>query len=151
MNDNTKIKYNLARLYEYVDDVFDLCLDYKFDIDKILHNKYNRYAINMCIVQMGEHANRIKGLDEDLYYDKDLSLFQIKGMRDRITHSYGNIDYDIVKEVLEKGIPELKTYLEKNVIKEVLQNPYVLFEKEYDDVIKESQKQSIKPKMKIRL
>ncbi len=39
MNDNTKIKYNLARLYEYVDDVFDLCLEYKFDIDKILHNK----------------------------------------------------------------------------------------------------------------
>lgn len=102
MNDNTKIIYNFARMYEYVKDINDLCLDNQFNIDKILDNKYNKHAINMCLVQIGEHAKMIKSLDENLYYDKDLSLFQIKGMRDRITHSYGNIDYSIIKDFLRK-------------------------------------------------
>lgn len=34
----------------------------------------DRYAINMCIVQMGEHTDRIKALDEKLDYDRDLFL-----------------------------------------------------------------------------
>ena len=138
MNDNTNVKYNLARMYEYVNDIFNLCNEHNFKTDDVLNNKYNRYAINMCIVQMGEHANRIKVLDAGLYNDEKLSLFRIKGMRDRITHSYGNIDYDIVKNVLEIGIPELKRYLENNINHEVLQNPYVLYEIEYEDLVSRS-------------
>lgn len=141
MNDNTKIIYNFARMYEYVKDINDLCLDNQFNIDKILGNKYNKHAINMCLVQIGEHAKMIKSLDENLYYDKDLSLFQIKGMRDRITHSYGNIDYSIIKDVLVNGIPELKDYLEKSADSIVLQNPYILYEEEYEDVLKRIKKE----------
>ena len=62
-------------------------------------------------------------------------------MRDRITHSYGNIDYSIIKDVLVNGIPELKDYLEKSVDSIVLQNPYILYEEEYEDVLKRIKKE----------
>ena len=135
MNEKTKVMYNLARMYEYVRDIDDLCEKNNYDIDRILSNKINRYAINMCIVQIGEHANRIKAFDMQLDFDQNLSFFQIKGMRDRITHSYGEIDYSIVKDVLQTGIPGLKIYLENELPMELLHTPYTLYEEEYDELI----------------
>ncbi|MBE6120146.1 MAG: DUF86 domain-containing protein [Erysipelotrichaceae bacterium] len=141
MNEKTKVMYNLARMYEYVRDIDDLCEKNNYDIDRILSNKINRYAINMCIVQIGEHAKRIKAFDMQLYYDQNLSFYQIKGMRDRITHSYGEIDYSIVKDVLQTGIPGLKIYLENELPMELLQNPYALYEEEYEDVLERLEKE----------
>ena len=67
--------------------------------------------------------------------NENLKLSQIKGMRDRITHSYGDIDYSIIKETLEKDIPSIKAFVEQTVDKEILDNPYTLYEMEYDDFI----------------
>ena len=138
MNVETQTIYNLARMYEYVTDIFNLCVINNNNFEKILNDKYQRYAINMCLVQIGEHANRIKTLNENIYFNRQLSLFQIKGMRDRITHSYGNIDYNIVKDVLRRDIPDLKKYLEENIAREVLDNPYILYDEEYKDIVRHS-------------
>lgn len=135
MNDKTITMYNLARMYEYLQDINDLCENYNYDMDRILENKFNKHAINMCLVQIGEHANTIRKYDKKLYLDENLCLFQIKGMRDRITHSYGNIDYSIIKRVLINDVPTLKGKLEALVDYELLNNPYILFENEYDDIV----------------
>lgn len=137
MNDQTKIIYNLARMHEYVRDAMTICEQHDYDYEEIIENMVTRYAINMCIVQMGEHAARIRDIDRGLYRDSRLSLFQIKGMRDHITHSYGNIDYKVVKNVLKNDLPEIKAGIEKMVHPDVIKNPYMLYEQEYEDYLDE--------------
>lgn len=35
MNEKTKIKYELAKMYEYVSDIDDICKRYNYDYDVI--------------------------------------------------------------------------------------------------------------------
>lgn len=51
MNKETVKFYNLARMYEYLADIEDL-KSHK-SIEEIFSDKMNRYAIAMCITQMG--------------------------------------------------------------------------------------------------
>ena len=74
---------------------------------------------------------------KSFYDNNELKLYQIKGMRDRIVHSYGKIDYDIIKESISKDIPVLKGKIENIVDEDILDNPYLLYETEYDDYIDE--------------
>lgn len=58
-------------------------------------------------------------------------------MRDRIVHSYGKIDYDIIKESISKDIPQLKHNIEEIVDEDILDNPYLLYETQYDEYVEE--------------
>lgn len=138
MNDKTKIYYNLARAYSYVVDIGAICNKYDNNYEMIISDVVSKHAINMCLVQIGEHAARIRDIDINLYKDKQLGLFQIKGLRDRITHSYGNVDYSIIKSILQEDIPKLKEYLENSIVEDVLNNPYVLYDEEYDVIIQQN-------------
>lgn len=137
MNADTKIKYNLALMYEYINNILEICAEYNNDYEKVLSEKKNKLAINMCIVEIGEHCTRIRDIDEKYYEQNEkFKLFQIKGMRDRIVHSYGKIDYNVVKEVISVGVPKLKKDIESEVDKDILKDPYVLYEIEYADYVK---------------
>ncbi len=138
MNDKTKVYYRLTRMYEYARDICTICERKDFDYENVIEDMVSKHAVNMCIVQLGEFANQIKQVDEQFFKDCGLSLPQFKGMRDRITHSYGDIDYAIVKSVLKDHIPELKKNLENIVPKEILENPYSLYDTEYDDIVNSS-------------
>lgn len=138
MNEKTKVMYHLARSYEYLSDINEICLMYNYDLNKVTNSKISRHAVNMCLVQIGEHCAKIRDINKDFYNNSRLYLYKIKGMRDRITHSYGHIDYDIIEKVLKEDIPYLRKYIEENINNEVLENPYILYETEYDDYIKET-------------
>lgn len=140
MNNKTIIMYNLSRMHEYARDALIICEQNDFNYEEVIENMITKHAINMCIVQLGEHAARIRDIDMQFYRDTSLNLFQIKGMRDRITHSYGNIDYKIVKNVLKMDLPKIKAEIERRVHSNIIKNPYILYEKEYDDYIKEIEK-----------
>lgn len=144
MNDKTRIMYNLARMYEYAKDVIDICKQNEFDYESIVENTITKHATNMCIVQMGEHAARIRDVDMSIYRSSDLNLFQIKGMRDRITHAYGDIDYKIVKNVLKNDVPKIKKSIEQMVDPDIIENPYLLYEQEYDDYVNEKERMTQK-------
>ncbi len=137
MNEKTKVMYHLARSYEYLLDIDEICSMYDYDLNKVTNSKISRHAVNMCLVQIGEHCGKIRDIDKEFYNSSRLYLYKIKGMRDRITHSYGHIDYDIIEKVLKEDIPYLRKYIEENINHEVLENPYVLYEMEYDDYIEE--------------
>ena len=131
MNAKTKTIFYLARMHEYTSDILEICKKYHNNYDIITTELVSKHAINMCIVQLGEHANQIKRTDTALY--SSTCLHQVKGMRDRIVHSYGNIDYHIVREVLKDGIPELHKMIERMVPGSLMNNPYILYEIEFED------------------
>lgn len=125
--------YNMARMYEYARDALEICRQNEDKYDQVIENMVTKHAVNMCIVQMGEHAARIRDIDPEFYRESQLGLYQIKGMRDRITHSYGEVDYAIVKQVLERDIPVFVASVKEQIPEEILNNPYQLYEREFED------------------
>lgn len=131
-NKETTVVYLLASIYEYVNDITEFCEDSCWDVDKILSSKHYKHAINMCIVQIGEHASRIKKYDEELYNNESLHLYEIKGMRDRIVHAYDKISYPMIKASMLHDVPDLKQFLEDTIPNELLENPYLLFDDDFN-------------------
>lgn len=120
------IKLLLATMYEYICDIFNICNEDNNNYDKILSNKKNQLAITMCLVQIGELSNKIKEKDIDLYTKYRFN--EPKGMRDRIVHGYGKIDFNIIKETIVNDLPRLKHFIENNVENNYLKNPYLLYD-----------------------
>ncbi len=67
-----------------------------------------------------------------------MKLRDVVLMRNRVTHGYTSIDKELFVNALKNDIPFFKEYIEQNVIKDVLYDPYQLYEKEYDDVVSEN-------------
>ncbi len=130
MNDNTKTVYALARIYGYILDLDAIMKENGFNIDKLLSSRTAKYAVNMCIHQIGEQAKTIRETNKELYDDPELVLHQVKGIRDKIAHTYDNIDYSVIKYVLVTYRPFIKSVIEALVETEVLENPYCLFDRE---------------------
>ena len=122
--------FNLAYIHNYINDILDMCNELDNNYPVIFTDKKSQYAINMCFAQIRDN-------NKSFYDNNELKLYQIKGMRDRIVHSYGRIDYDIIKESISKDIPVLKEKIENIVDKDILNNQYLLYETEYDDYIDE--------------
>lgn len=85
----------------------------RFDKDFELYKKdlSFQYACNMCIIQIGELANRLS--DEVKEANKDIPWRAIKGMRNLHAHDYENVDLEIVWNTLAEDIQALKETLEK--------------------------------------
>ena len=116
-------------MYEFIEDALTICDAENNDYDKILQNKKNQLALTMCLSQIGEFANAIKKVDEETYIKYKFN--EPKGMRDRIVHGYGKIDFDIIKETLKNDLPKLKKLIEDNIEKKILDDPY----KFYDEML----------------
>ena len=131
MNAKTKIYFNLAKMYDFVCDASDI---WNNEDPK---SKSYKHSINMCLLQIGEYANRISQIQDEeniiIVSDKNIDFKNIRGIRNRIAHSYTNIDYSIIDDVMNNDIPNLKNFLESFVNKEILDDPYILYESEYND------------------
>lgn len=75
------------------------------------------------------HLAQMYEFDEETYIKYKFN--EPKGMRDRIIHGYGKIDFDIIKETLKNDLPKLKKLIEDNIEKKILDNPY----KFYDEIL----------------
>ena len=151
MNEKTKYYYYLSYIYDHASKILNIIDQYKSDYGKILSEDLPYSSICMHLTQIGEHARLIMHKCPSFANDSNLPLAKMNGMRNIIIHTYTKVENKILLKTMEHDIPNLKRYLEKTVNIDVLHNPGLLLEQEYDDVIKESQKQSLKPKMKIRL
>ena len=72
-----------------------------------------RNAIAMCILQIGELVGVLT--DDFKKENSNIPWKQIKLMRNIVAHRYGTVDNSITWEVLQKDIPELKTFTEKSL------------------------------------
>ena len=93
-----------------------------FNTLEIINNNYGKYeesfivknSLCMDLLQIGELVNRLDSnyLEET---KNEINWNQIRGMRNRLTHDYLKIDYDIVFNVVENDIPELDDFLTKEL------------------------------------
>ena len=87
--------------------------------EKLADNKLKQSAIIRQIEIIGEAAKNLPTEFIEKY--KDIPWKDIIGMRDKIIHQYFDIDINIVWNVLEVNLPDLKKKIKK-ILKEITKN-----------------------------
>ncbi len=101
----------IKKMIKYCNDVNILLTRFDMDFEKYKTDISFQYACNMCIIQIGELANRLS--DEKKERNKNIPWRAIRGMRNLHAHDYENVDLEIVWNTLLEDIPVLKQSLEK--------------------------------------
>ena len=74
-------------------------------------------AFNACVMRfqvIGEHVGKLlRNEDKPLDAYPDIPWNAIYGMRNNISHEYGNIDEEIIVSVINDDLPSLKEVIEK--------------------------------------
>lgn len=99
----------IQKMIKYCNDVDILMTKFNADIEKYKTDISFQYSCNMCIIQIGELANRISDETKEQY--KNIPWRAIKGMRNLHAHDYENVDFEIVWTTLLEDIPVLKQSL----------------------------------------
>ena len=102
----------------YVEKIID---DLKFVIDhtkgltteEIKQNELLVDSIMFRIIQISENDNKLSSMFK--IENKDIPWASIKGMRNKIVHDYGIINFEIVYDTVFVGIP--KMYEALNILK----------------------------------
>ncbi len=79
--------------------------------EKLADNKLKQSAIIRQIEIIGEAAKNLP--KEFTEKHQDIPWKDIVGMRDKIIHQYFDIDINIVWDVLEVNLPEIKTKIQR--------------------------------------
>jgi len=83
--------------------------------EKFFKNKEKQYAVVKAIEIIGEAT---KNLSDDLKSkNQQVPWKDIVGMRDRLIHGYFGVDLELVWDVTQKNLPELKQRILK-ILKE---------------------------------
>ena len=101
----------IKKMIKYCNDINTLLTRFHTDFDTYKTDISFQYACNMCIIQIGELANRLS--DDMKENSKNIPWRAIRGMRNLHAHDYENVDLEIVWNTLLEDIPELKQSLQK--------------------------------------
>ena len=101
----------VKKMIKYCNDINFLMARFDTDFEKYKTDVSFQYSCNMCIIQIGELANRLS--DEAKGNSKNIPWRAIIGMRNLHAHDYENVDLEIVWNTLLEDIPALKLNLEK--------------------------------------
>ena len=107
----TAVNLIIKKMIKYCNDVNILLTRFNMDFERYKTDISFQYACNMCIIQIGELANRLS--DEKKERSKNIPWRAIRGMRNLHAHDYENVDLEIVWNTLLEDIPVLKQSLEK--------------------------------------
>lgn len=103
----------------YIQDIFDSIEKIEDYVEKINSNKENflfdemiQDAVIRRLEVIGEATKKLEK-DFKLEYP-NIPWKSMAGMRDVLIHDYGDIDIELVWEVISVNIPDLKLQLEEN-------------------------------------
>ena len=101
-----KISDDLAFISRHMKDV---------DIKAFSENEILQDSMVFRLIQISENARRLTGE----YREKHAIIpwTAISGLRNRLVHDYGNVDFSIVYDTLKKDIPALMGIIEKGLDK----------------------------------
>ncbi|MBU1615807.1 DUF86 domain-containing protein [bacterium] len=86
------------------------------DFNNFLSDEKTKSAVVWQIQIIGEATKNIPKSIREKY--KEIPWKYMARMRDKIAHFYFGVDYDIVWEVIQKRLPEIKPYIEQMLVQE---------------------------------
>jgi len=88
---------------------------YGYDSSKFAEDLKTQYSVVKAIELIAENSNKLS--EEFINDNKELPVFEMKGMRNKLIHEYENVDLEIVWNVVDKDLPNLKDIIEKIILK----------------------------------
>ncbi|GAB6182279.1 HepT-like ribonuclease domain-containing protein [Thermodesulfovibrio hydrogeniphilus] len=88
------------------------------DYQAFFEDEKTNSAVVWQILIIGEATKNIPKVIKEKY--KDIPWKEMAGMRDKISHAYFGIDFEIVWKVIQDRLPEIKPKIEK-ILKELKQ------------------------------
>ena len=104
----------LERIRDYCDEIQKTVVRYGQSFETFDTDADYQRSVAFCILQIGELAGGLSGE----YRQKTASRIQwgpIKGMRNLVAHSYGNIDRSILWDTAVTDIPVLRDFCEEQL------------------------------------
>lgn len=107
-----KLYDRLEHIAEYCEKIDGFVKKYGASLEALRENEEYQYLVSFCILQIGELIN---GMPDDFKQQTaDIVEWRsIRGMRNAITHRYGDVDFDIVWDAIENEVPGLKAFCER--------------------------------------
>jgi uncharacterized protein with HEPN domain len=109
----------LSRLGEYIDQMLTAANDARRFIngmskEDFLADKRTQQAVVMSLVIIGEAAARIMDKHSQFVADNsEIPWRGMRGMRNRVTHGYFDIDLNVVWATTQTALPDLLSQLER--------------------------------------
>jgi len=106
-----------SRLPDYLDHMHQAAADacaftQGMSKEAFLADKRTQQAVIMSLVIVGEAATKVMSSDEDFVQaHPEVPWRSMRGMRNRITHGYFEINLDVVWETVQSALPPLLNQL----------------------------------------
>ncbi|MDR1777229.1 MAG: DUF86 domain-containing protein [Desulfovibrio sp.] len=75
------------------------------DRDSFLNDALLQNAAGMCFINLGEFQNRLP--EEFKLQQSGIPWAKIRGLRNIMAHDYVSVDWNLIWEVMQDGIPQL--------------------------------------------
>lgn len=83
------------------------------DVNVFVNDIDYRKSVSLSILQIGELAGNLS--DEYRQSTSEMPWRQIRGLRNIVAHSYGEVDFEEIFEIAHENIDELKTFCEREL------------------------------------
>ena len=100
----------------YIEDMLDAMDKAEMAVQEVDYDRFaDDFMINFVVVRaleiVGEAAKRLPMAFRDQY--PDIPWKKMAGMRDRIIHGYDKVNLEIVWQVIQKDVPQVKPLLQQ--------------------------------------
>lgn len=127
----------IEEIIRYCKDIQKLHEQYRSDFEKYETEIAYQYAVNLCLIQIGEATGKLIHIDHVVNEYPEIEWRNIYGLRNRITHGYGSIDQRITFDISMHDIPKLQMDCGQILNGNCLEN---FLEKQFDDLSKKFKK-----------
>ena len=105
----------LERIIELKNELYDCIERNKITRESILDSQDIRWMVSMPLLDITEQVTSFSDEFLSKYMIPEYKV--IKGMRNRLVHGYGDVDYDYIADAIFEDLPELTKKCEE-IIKE---------------------------------
>jgi len=113
---------DLQRIYRikcYCEDILEAVEYLGRDYNEYLSNKHYANSISLSLLQIGEHFGSVTEEFKDAHR-KDVPWVAIRGMRNRLAHSYDDMDKKYIWESAVTDIPMILAFCERVLTTEAM-------------------------------
>ncbi|MCL2108738.1 MAG: DUF86 domain-containing protein [Oscillospiraceae bacterium] len=100
----------LKKITQYCGEIAETIERFELTFDMFDSDIVPRYTISMCILQIGELANKLTPELRATY--NEVPWRDIISMRHRAVHDYESVDMETLWNIVTKNVPVLKKYCE---------------------------------------
>lgn len=115
MSNEERDRSILEKIIRYCDDTTEIMAECSGTKEDFLANRTERYAVAMCLMQIGELAGHLS--DETKTKMSVISWHMIRGLRNILAHDYINVNWNVIWSAATKDLPVLRLVCD-NYLKE---------------------------------